>query len=91
MTSNQTHVNKDTIEAAIPAPKEPNTNKKMNTLAKHIAGYNSFWFLMVFLNYFICCHSSLQTEIIHFSFILFFEARLPLIFSSFEKINYWRF
>lgn len=25
MTSNQTHVNKDTIEAAIPAPKEPNT------------------------------------------------------------------
>lgn len=28
MTSNQTHVNKDTIEAAIPAPKEPNTNKK---------------------------------------------------------------
>lgn len=49
MTSNQTHVNKDTIEAAIPAPKEPNTNKKkINTLAKHIAGYNSFWFLMVF-------------------------------------------
>lgn len=34
MTSNQTHDIKDTMEAAIPAPKEPNTNKKKKYISQ---------------------------------------------------------